>query len=121
MIYLDYAAATPMSKSVEAAMRPYFSKQFYNPSETYLAARGVRQAIDNSRHTVAQILGARPAEVVFTAGATEANNLATRGVMDQFPGGEVLVSAIEHESVLEPAKLYKHKLIPVDKQGRVEY
>ncbi len=119
-IYLDYAAATPIDPRVFKAMQPYFSDQFYNPSETYLAARSVRQAIDEARHTIAQILGSRPAEIIFTAGATEANNLAIRGVMDQFPDAEVLVSAVEHESVLAPAKLYKHKLTPLDKQGRVD-
>ena len=118
-IYLDYAAATPMRPEVLKAMRPYFSEEFYNPSATYLAGRGARQALGVQRAKIAAVLGARPAEVVFTAGATEANNLAVQGVMRQFPKGEVLVSAIEHESVLAPAGLFSHKLIPVDEQGRI--
>ncbi len=119
-IYLDYAAATPLDLKVLQAMEPYFSKQFYNPSAVYLAGRDVRQALEAARATVANCLGTRPPEIVFTAGATEANNLAIQGLMRQFPDGEVLVSAIEHESVLEPAKLFKHRLIPVTKEGLVD-
>jgi cysteine desulfurase len=101
-------------------MQPYFGRQFYNPSATYLAGRAVRKDLEQARSFIAQTLGAKPAEIVFTAGATEANNLAVSGVMRQFPGGEILVSAIEHESVLAPAKEFKHRLIPVDKQGIVD-
>src|SRR5437868_12002277 len=97
-IYLDYAAATPVDKTVLEVMQPFFSEQFYNPSATYLAARAARNELENSRHTVAQVLGAKPAEIVFTAGATEANNLAIQGLMKRFPDGEILISAIEHES-----------------------
>ena len=119
-IYLDYAAATPMDPKVIKAMEPFFSRQFYNPSAIYLVGRAVRQILENARASIAQNLGARPAQITFTAGATEANNLAVQGIMHNFPGGEVLVSAIEHESVLEPAKLFKHRLIPVSKQGIVD-
>lgn len=120
MIYLDYAAATPLDPLVLRAMQPYFTNQFYNPSEIYLAARSVRRDLEQARAEIAKALGTRPAEIVFTAGATEANNLAIRGVMDKFPDGELLISSIEHESVLEPSKLYKYKLIPVDGQGIVD-
>jgi cysteine desulfurase len=116
-IYLDYAAATPMDPTVLEAMKPYFSAKFYNPSATYLAARAVKHDLADFRARVAAVLGARPAEVVFTAGATEANNLAIRGIVERFPKAEVLVSAVEHESVLAPAEQLKHKLIPVDENG----
>ncbi|MBI4034448.1 cysteine desulfurase [Candidatus Saccharibacteria bacterium] len=119
-IYLDYAAATPIDSQVLVAMQPYFSRQFYNPSEIYLAARAVRRDLENARAIVARCLGTKPAEIIFTAGATEANNLAIQGIMRRFPDGEALVSAIEHESVLAPAKLFKHRLIPVTKEGIVE-
>ena len=109
-----------MDSRVARTMEPYLSRQFYNPSATYLAARAVRQALNQARHGVAQLIGARPAEVVFTAGATEANNLAIQGLMRQYPKGEVLVSTIEHESVLGPAGLFKHKKIPVNKSGIVQ-
>lgn len=119
-IYLDYAASTPVDNEVLKAMRPYFDQQFYNPSSTYLAARSVRQALERARTDIALCLGSRPAEVIFTAGATEANNLAIAGVMRQFPAGEVLASAIEHESVLAPASQFKNRQIPVNRQGLVE-
>jgi len=118
-IYLDYAAATPMAEEVEAAMRPYLSGMFHNPSATYLSGRAARHGLDRIRGRIAAQLGARPAEVVFTAGATEANNLAIQGLMKRYPQGEALVSAIEHESVLAPAGLFAHKRIPVDEWGRI--
>jgi len=118
-IYLDYAAATPMDKQVIDAMEPYLSKEFYNPSATYLAARKVRKDLSEARGKIAMWLGSRPANIYFTAGATEANNLAIQGVMRWFPDGELLVSAIEHESILSPAEMFKHQLIPVNADGRI--
>ncbi len=119
-IYLDYAAATPMDNAVLAAMQPYFSKRFYNPSATYLAARAVADDIAAARSKVAHWLGARPSEIVFTAGGTEANNLAIAGIMEKYPDGNLLVSAIEHESVLKPAELYDHQLVKVLPDGRLD-
>jgi cysteine desulfurase len=119
-IYLDYAAATPLDKRVLEAMEPYFSDKFYNPSASYTAARDVRHTLDNARTVIARILGARAAEIYFTAGATEANNLAIQGVMRQFPDGEVLVSAIEHDSVLAPARLSDAKFVAVSAQGMLD-
>ncbi|HXY17999.1 MAG TPA: aminotransferase class V-fold PLP-dependent enzyme, partial [Candidatus Nitrosopolaris sp.] len=116
-IYLDYAAATPVDEKVIAAMQPFFSDQFYNPSATYLAGRAARRALDEARSSVAGWLGARPGEITFTAGATEANNLVISGLMRHFPDGEVLVSAIEHESVLAPASQFQCRQIPVTRQG----
>lgn len=118
-IYLDYAAATPMEPTVIKAMELYFSERFHNPSSIYLAGKAANQALAAARSTVAQILGARPGEIIFTAGATEANNLAIQGIMRAYPHGEILVSAIEHESVLAPAGMFNHRVIPVDEKGRV--
>ena len=118
-VYLDYAAATPIDPAVKKAMEPYWSERFYNPSAIYLAGRAAKRDLDALRAKVAQALGAKPVEVVFTSGATEANNLAVQGAAREFPDGEILVSAIEHESVLEPARLFKAKQIPVDQTGIV--
>ncbi len=118
--YLDYAAATPMDHRVVEAMGPYFSQRFYNPSATYLAGKAAKTALNKARADIAKHLGARPSEIVFTAGATEANNLAIKGIMSSFPEGEVLVSAIEHDSVLAPAARFDAKLIPVTPQGIVD-
>lgn len=119
-IYLDYAAATPMDESVTEVMQVYFHKNFYNPSSTYLDGRAVNEVLQKARHDIAIQLGAKTDEIVFTAGATEANNLAIQGVMKNYLDAEVLVSSIEHESVLAPAALFAHRLIPVDKRGRVD-
>src|SRR5688572_12604732 len=113
-IYLDYAAGTPMDPVVLEAMRPYFTERFYNPSALYLAAKSVAADIAAARATVAGLLGVRPAEIIFTAGGTEANNLAVHGVMRQFPDANVIVSAVEHESVLKPAHVYASKQAPVE-------
>lgn len=119
-IYLDYAAATPVEPAVFTAMQPYFSDMFFNPSATYLAAQQVKKDLEAARAHVAQQLGSKPLEVTFTAGGSEANNLAIRGVMESFPGKHVLVSAIEHDSVLAPARLYDHSLVPVNTQGQID-
>lgn len=118
--YLDYAAATPMSPVVLSAMQPYFMEKFYNPSATYLPAKKVREDLEAARGRVAHWLGARPIEIVFTAGGTEANNLAIRGVMTQFADGNMVVSAIEHESVLATAHKYDCREAPVTADGLVD-
>lgn len=120
VIYLDYAAATPLDERVLAAMQPYFSDKFYNPSATYLAAKDVANDLKAARATVAAVLGARPSEVIFTAGGTEANNLAIHGIMGQYPDANVLCSAIEHESVTAPAERYDHRLAAVDARGIID-
>lgn len=118
-VYLDYAAATPMDTKVVAAMRPYFVDDFYNPSADYRAAREVKSRLNQARSTIAYWLGARPNEIIFTAGGTEANNLAICGVMDQYPEAGILTSAIEHDSVKRPASAYRTRGIPITTDGRV--
>lgn len=119
-IYLDYAAATPLDPAVAEAMQPYFAEWFFNPSATYLAATQVRQDLDAARGRIAHWLGARPSEVVFTAGGTEANNLAIRGVMEQFPESNLVASALEHESVLATAHAFDCREAPVTSDGLVD-
>jgi cysteine desulfurase len=102
VIYLDHAAATPLDPRVLAAMRPYFSDDFYNPSATYQAARDTRKSLEAARADVAHWLGARPSEVIFTAGGTEANNLALFGVARNFPNSHFVSTQIEHDSILQP-------------------
>lgn len=119
-IYLDYAAATPVDSRVLDAMQPFWAEHFYNPSSSYLAAKSVRQALSDARGRVAYWLGAKPREVIFTAGATESINLAIHGVMRAFPDGHVLASSIEHEAVLAAAKTYSHTIAPVLPDGTVD-
>lgn len=119
MIYLDYAAATPVDEAVLRAAQPYFSELFYNPSARYLPAKHVKQEIDTARKTISSWLGCRAEEVFFTAGGTEANNLAIHGVMSQYPEANCVISAIEHDSVHAPAQEYAARELPVTSDGLV--
>ncbi len=119
-VYLDHAAATPLDRRVLAAMQLYFSDNFYNPSATYMAAIQVRKGLESARSSVAHWLGARSSEIIFTAGGTEANNLAVHGVMQQFPSGNIVVSGVEHESILEPAAQYDCRRVAVMPDGRLD-
>jgi cysteine desulfurase len=119
IIYLDNAATTPLDPAVLAAMQPYLTEQFYNPSAQYLAARSVKKDLDGARAAIAHHLGARPSEVIFTAGGTEANNLVINGVMRQYQDANVVVSSIEHDSVLKPASQYSIKITKVTHDGRI--
>jgi cysteine desulfurase len=119
-IYLDYAAATPLDERVLEAMQPYFTEKFYNPSATYLPAKAVKKDIEAARTQIAYWLGARPAEIIFTAGGTEANNLAIHGVMRQYSGSNIIISSVEHESVRAPASRYDCREVPVDELGIIQ-
>lgn len=120
VIYLDNAAATPLDEAVFAAMQPYLTDLYFNPSAQYLSARSVKKDLEAARTRVAHWFGSRPSEVVFTAGGTEANNLVINGVMHHFPEANVIVSSVEHDSVIKPAEQYDHKLAPVDQTGVVD-
>jgi len=119
-IYLDYAAATPLSEQALKAMQPYFSAAFYNPSAGYIAAFEVRAAVDGARSKVAHWLGSRSSEIIFTAGGTEANNLAIHGIMQRFPKANIVTSSIEHESVLLTASQYEHRQVKVNPDGTLD-
>jgi cysteine desulfurase len=101
-------------------MQPYFSEKFYNPSAVYLAAHGVSRDLSAARASVARCIGARPIEVTFTAGGTEANNLAIYGVLAAYPDSKIVVSSIEHDSVLEAARQHDCVEAPVNEQGIVD-
>lgn len=123
-LYFDYAAATPLDDDVLSAMQPYFSQSFYNPSATYAPAQAVARDLEAARARVAHWFGARPAEIIFTAGGTESNNLAIHGVMRQlaaegYDDANIVVSAVEHEAVLRPAHNYEYREAPVDASGTI--
>ncbi len=119
-VYLDHAAATPVDPRVVKAMLPLYTEQFYNPSALYLAAKQVKQTLAEARQSVARVLGVQPSEIIFTAGGTEANNIAIHGVMQQYPDGNVIVGALEHASVLETVKQYDHRICPVLPTGSLD-
>lgn len=115
VIYFDHAAATPLDKRVFAAMEPYLSEQFYNPSSPYAPALAVRRAYEDAKSTLARTIGGKGDELVITAGATESINLAFAAV-----GGHVVTSAIEHHAVLAAARLRDHTIIGIDERGVVD-
>lgn len=113
-IYLDHAAATPLDPDVQAAMQPYFSELFYNPSSPYAPAVVVRREYEAAKSKIANIIGAQPGEITMTAGATESINLAFAGGK-----GHVVTTAIEHQAVLAAARRYEQSIVAVDNHGRV--
>ncbi len=105
VLYLDEAATTPLRRDVLAAMGPYLGPEFGNPSSHHELGEAARQALVTARRDVADALGARPGEITFTSGGTEADNLALKGIALADPRGRhVIVSAVEHPAVLESAR-----------------
>ncbi|MEU8198626.1 cysteine desulfurase family protein [Microbispora amethystogenes] len=122
--YLDHASTTPMRPEAIEAMTAQLG-QVGNPSSLHAAGRRARRVVEESRETIAGALGARPSEVVFTAGGTEADNLAIKGLFWARKRPRILVSAIEHHAALDPAHWLgdnhgaRVELLRVDEQGRV--
>jgi cysteine desulfurase len=123
-IYADHAATTRIAPEVERAMNPYFGERFGNPSSVHSRGEAAHAALDTARRQVAALLHGAAEEVVFTAGGSEANNLALKGVLWAARGDRrrVVISAIEHPSVLEAARhLEAHgtplTVVPVERSG----
>jgi len=104
VIYLDHNATTPVAPQVLAAMLPYLTEAFGNPSSPHALGRRAAEAVTVAREQVAALIGARPAEIVFTSGGTESNNLALRGVAAATPGDRrrIVTSAVEHPATVQP-------------------
>ncbi len=125
-IYLDAAATTPVAREVLDAMLPYFSERFGNASSLHAFGREAREAIEKAREKVAGVINAKPEEIVFTSGGTEADNLAIEGLALAHPDKKhIITSAIEHPAVLETCKTlekqgYDVSYIPVDSEGIVD-
>lgn len=116
--YLDYAASAPLRPAARARMVELLDV-FGNPSSIHAEGRAARMALDDSRRTIADVLGVRAERVVFTSGGTEANNLALRGVMALSSGKRLLVSATEHDCVRATGAALGAEEIPVDAGGLV--
>lgn len=126
-IYLDHIAATPLLPAAREAMLPFLSEHFGNPQSRHAAGEAPRRALEEARKRVAELIGADPREMIFTASGSEANNLAIKGVLSarQKKGRHIITSAIEHFSVAHPLKHleqegYEVTWLPVDRKGRVE-
>jgi cysteine desulfurase len=126
-IYLDHQATTPVDERVLAAMIPFFTEYFGNPASNHIYGWAAAAAIDRARVQVAKAIGALPEEIVFTSGATEANNLAIKGVAEASlqRGRHLITVATEHSAVLAPCE-YLEKLgfdvtyLPVNSRGLIE-
>jgi cysteine desulfurase len=127
-VYLDYHATTPVDRRVLERMLPFFTEAFGNPaSSTHQWGWKAQEAVEQARREVAKLIGATPREIYFTSGATESNNLALQGVcaMADDSRRHIVVSAIEHKSVLEGAdRLARHgwrtTVVPVDHDGVID-
>ena len=126
-VYLDHAATTPIRNEVREAMEPYLSESFGNPSSLHRWGREASAALEDARATVAEALGAHSREIYFTRGGTESDNLAVLGCCEFMKTHEkrltLVVSAIEHSAVLDPAKLVTERqgidlvTLPVSQDG----
>ncbi len=125
-IYLDYAATTPTHPEVVKAMLPYFTEIFGNPSSIYSYGQEAKGTIEEARAKVADLIGARGEEIVFTSGGTEADNFALKGVAfaNESRGNHIITSSIEHHAVMETCESLKGRgfvltYLPVDEYGMV--
>jgi cysteine desulfurase len=125
MIYLDYNATTPVAPEVFRAMEPYLTGEFGNPSCDYPLGLKSCEAVRCAREQVAALLGSGPEAIVFTSGATEANNTALKGVAYHHGRGHIITVATEHPAVLAPCRFLQSQgfnvtILPVDGTGRVD-
>lgn len=129
LIYLDHGASTPVDPRVLAAMLPYWTEVYGNPSSSHSYGRSAADALENARATIAGLIHAQPDEIVFTGCGSESDNIALRGVMwaarANETGNHLIVSAIEHSAVLQTAvQLRDHfgfdlTILPVDENGQI--
>ncbi|OGX23326.1 MAG: cysteine desulfurase NifS [Omnitrophica WOR_2 bacterium RIFCSPHIGHO2_02_FULL_45_21] len=126
-IYLDYAATAPCDPLVLEAMKPYFSEKFGNPSSIHSFGQEAKKATEDSRLILADFLGAKPEEIVFTSGGTESSNFALFGMFGALEkkGNHIITSSIEHHAISEPCKILEKRgcavtYLKVDKNGLVD-
>ena len=125
MIYLDYNATTPVAPEVFRAMEPFLTAEFVNPSCDYVLGLAARDSVRQARGEVAALLGCGPADIIFTSGATEANNTALKGVAAHHGRGRIITAATEHPAVLAPCRYLQSQgfgvtVLPVDGSGRLD-
>ncbi len=127
-IYLDYAATTPMDEEVLTEMLPYFKERYGNPDSPHAAGRAAQNAVDRARDEIADLLNAKPSEIYFTSGGTEADNWGLQGAayaQKEKGRTHIILSSIEHHALLSCAKKLEREgfsvtLLPVNEGGMVE-
>ncbi|MBW2662226.1 MAG: cysteine desulfurase [Deltaproteobacteria bacterium] len=124
MIYLDYNATTPIDSDVAAAMMPFISEEFGNPSSSYFLGIRAKKALEKARGQIAKLLGCETGEIVFTSGGSESNNIVLKGVAlsQRNKGRHIITTAIEHPAIFNPAIFLMENgwdvtFLPVDKYG----
>jgi len=126
MIYLDNNATTPLHPEVREAMLPFLDNQFGNPSAGYRLGKQARRAVETAREQVAELIGARPEEMIFTSCGTESINAALHSALDTFPDRKrILTTAVEHSATMKPCQYWKRKgyevtHAPVDEKGLLD-
>ncbi|MFA6297228.1 MAG: cysteine desulfurase family protein [Candidatus Paceibacterota bacterium] len=125
-IYLDYASTTPLDDETLKFMLPYFNGEYSNPSSMHQSGRDAMTVIVKSKKEIAEVIGVRSDEIIFTGSGTESDNLAILGVCRAYKnkGNHIIISAIEHKAILEPAKQLEKEgfvvsVLPVDKEGKI--
>jgi cysteine desulfurase len=125
-IYLDHSATTPAAPEVVEAMLPFFSKTFGNASSIHIFGQEAKVGLEEARGQVAALIGAEPAEIVFTSGGTESDNWAIKGAAYFFEGRKkhIVTSTVEHHAVLYACKYLEKRgfevtYVPLDKYGMV--
>ncbi len=127
MVYMDHAATTPVRPEVMEAMLPYFTHRFGNASSLYTLAQESRRAVDESRESVARVLGCRTSEVVFTSGGSESDNTALKSAASALKqtGNHIITTSIEHHAILHTCQYledtgFRVTYLPVDRDGLVD-
>ncbi|WP_088186330.1 cysteine desulfurase NifS [Desulfosporosinus sp. FKA] len=125
-VYLDHSATTPVDPEVAALMMTYYTEKYGNPSSVHSFGREAKQALEEARRQVAELIGAEPSEVTFTSGGTEADNLAILGTAEALSkkGKHIITTAVEHHAVLETCEYLEKNgfdltIVPVDEEGIV--
>jgi len=126
-IYLDFNASTPIAPEVAEAMKPFLSQHFGNPSSQHWAGIPAKEAVEQARQQVAELLQCSPDEIVFTSGGSESNNHAIKGVFFALreKGNHIVTTQIEHPAVINPCRFLEKlgaevTFVPVDRHGRVD-
>ena len=125
-VYLDNNASTPIDSDVIKEMKPYIEKYYGNPSSGHWLGKKGKSAIENARKQVADLIGAKPSEVIFTSGGSESNNHALKGIASAYrgKGNHIITSVIEHPAITNPCKYLEREgfnvtYVSVDESGRI--
>ncbi len=123
-VYFDHAATTPVDERVLEAMKPYFTQHFGNANSAHQLGNDAKVAVEEAREKVAELIGAEPAEIIFTSGGTESDNAIIKGALEASGKSEVITSPLEHHAVLHTAESktrsgYKPVYLQPDSSGRI--